>query len=157
MKIGKAIKSKSDKVTSVFPFVSDGLALHDIKFILDESGIGLPSYSWRQRSAGWDGAASSFLRWTSTTASRFWATSRPTRRSPGLEAAGYNIRHTFRDQPRGPRSLDPEASWSREQAQPAGNQGQQQQRAACKTQILKHPWIINGRRWIYHTIFIRLG
>ncbi len=42
---------KSAMVTSVFPFVSDGLILDDIKRILIESGIGLPEYySWRQRS-----------------------------------------------------------------------------------------------------------
>lgn len=44
-------KPKSDRVTSIFPFVNDGLVLSDIKQILEESGIGLPDYySWRQRS-----------------------------------------------------------------------------------------------------------
>lgn len=42
---------KSSKVSSVFPFVNDGIALREVKNILEWSGIGLPEYySWRQRS-----------------------------------------------------------------------------------------------------------
>ncbi len=41
----------SHNIISVHPFVQDGLAINDIKRILDDIGIGLPDYySWRQRS-----------------------------------------------------------------------------------------------------------
>jgi 3'-phosphoadenosine 5'-phosphosulfate sulfotransferase (PAPS reductase)/FAD synthetase len=44
-------QSKSNKVLSVFPFLTDGLVLSDVKQILRESGLGLPEYyNWRQRS-----------------------------------------------------------------------------------------------------------
>lgn len=44
-------QSKSDRVTSKFPFVNDGLVLEDVKKILVESALGLPEYyTWRQRS-----------------------------------------------------------------------------------------------------------
>jgi len=44
-------QSKSDQVISVFPFVTDGIVLSDVKRILSESGLGLPEYyGWRQRS-----------------------------------------------------------------------------------------------------------
>jgi len=44
-------RPNSDDVIPVHPFITDGLVLDDIKTILNDSGIGLPSYySWRQRS-----------------------------------------------------------------------------------------------------------
>lgn len=44
-------RPNAEDVIPVHPFISDGLVLDDVKYILTESGIGLPSYySWRQRS-----------------------------------------------------------------------------------------------------------
>jgi 3'-phosphoadenosine 5'-phosphosulfate sulfotransferase (PAPS reductase)/FAD synthetase len=47
----KGYASTKRNVLSVFPFVDDGLELHDIENILTESGLGKPSYyDWRSRS-----------------------------------------------------------------------------------------------------------
>jgi len=41
----------ADDLTPIYPFVDDGLVLKDIKRILKDTGLDLPSYySWRQRS-----------------------------------------------------------------------------------------------------------
>jgi 3'-phosphoadenosine 5'-phosphosulfate sulfotransferase (PAPS reductase)/FAD synthetase len=43
--------STSDKVTTVFPFVEDNIDKNGVLRILNESGVGYPSYySWRSRS-----------------------------------------------------------------------------------------------------------
>ncbi|WP_411871732.1 phosphoadenosine phosphosulfate reductase family protein [Vulcanococcus limneticus] len=47
----KGYASLKKNILSVFPFIEDGLELHDIEAILIESGIGKPSYyDWRSRS-----------------------------------------------------------------------------------------------------------
>jgi 3'-phosphoadenosine 5'-phosphosulfate sulfotransferase (PAPS reductase)/FAD synthetase len=47
----KGYISTKQNMLSVFPFIDDGLELHDIESILSESGLGKPSYySWRSRS-----------------------------------------------------------------------------------------------------------
>ena len=47
----KGYISTRQNMLSVFPFIDDGLELHDIESILSESGLGKPSYySWRSRS-----------------------------------------------------------------------------------------------------------
>ena len=44
------VSSKKNSI-SIFPFIDDGLELHDIENILTESGLGKPSYyDWRSRS-----------------------------------------------------------------------------------------------------------
>ncbi len=44
-------RGNADEVVPVHPFIEDGLVLDDIKAILYDSSLGLPSYySWRQRS-----------------------------------------------------------------------------------------------------------
>ena len=43
--------SEQPNIIPVYPFKDDGLGLEDIKYILEESGLGLPSYyEWRSRS-----------------------------------------------------------------------------------------------------------
>lgn len=43
--------STKPNIRSVFPFKEDGVAFADVKKILDESGVGMPTYrSWRSRS-----------------------------------------------------------------------------------------------------------
>jgi 3'-phosphoadenosine 5'-phosphosulfate sulfotransferase (PAPS reductase)/FAD synthetase len=47
----KGYISTKQNMLSVFPFIDDGLEIHDIESILSESGLGKPSYySWRSRS-----------------------------------------------------------------------------------------------------------
>lgn len=47
----KGYISTKKNMMSVFPFIDDGLELHDIESILSESGLGKPSYyDWRSRS-----------------------------------------------------------------------------------------------------------
>lgn len=47
----KGYISSKKNFLSVFPFIDDGLELHDIESILTDSGIGKPSYyEWRSRS-----------------------------------------------------------------------------------------------------------
>jgi len=47
----KGYISTKQNMLSVFPFIDDGLELHDIESILSESGLGKPSYyNWRSRS-----------------------------------------------------------------------------------------------------------
>ena len=47
----KGYMSTKKNMMSVFPFIDDGLELRDIEGILDESGLGKPSYyNWRSRS-----------------------------------------------------------------------------------------------------------
>ena len=43
--------STKENIKAVFPFKEDGLGLDDVKRILEESGVGMPSYyKWRSRS-----------------------------------------------------------------------------------------------------------
>jgi 3'-phosphoadenosine 5'-phosphosulfate sulfotransferase (PAPS reductase)/FAD synthetase len=45
------VMSERPNIVPVYPFKDDGLGLQDIKSILDDSGLGLPSYyDWRSRS-----------------------------------------------------------------------------------------------------------
>ncbi|MCX7020197.1 MAG: phosphoadenosine phosphosulfate reductase family protein [Candidatus Sumerlaeota bacterium] len=47
----KGYRPDSDSIVPVYPFIEDGLVLCDIKRILADSGLGLPSYyEWRNRS-----------------------------------------------------------------------------------------------------------
>jgi 3'-phosphoadenosine 5'-phosphosulfate sulfotransferase (PAPS reductase)/FAD synthetase len=43
--------SEKSNIIPVYPFKEDGLDLHDVKMLLDDSGLGLPPYyNWRSRS-----------------------------------------------------------------------------------------------------------
>lgn len=47
----KGFISSKDNIKPVYPFIEDGITLHDVIEILSKSGLGLPDYyTWRKRS-----------------------------------------------------------------------------------------------------------